>query len=138
MAVYDPRHRRQTYPGPLELVRPVQPLEGPEELVLVGLVEARPVIRDVVNAARDAETDGGPRLPGGELPGVTEQVFERHLEQPDVAPGRDTLLDLEIHLPVRIHPPKVVRDAKDDRAQVDALAPERPPANPGEVQQIVY
>src|ERR687889_2474038 len=47
--VDDSRHRRQAYPRPLELILPVQPLEGAEKLVCVRLVEAGPVVPHVVD-----------------------------------------------------------------------------------------
>src|SRR5215212_5970800 len=47
--VDDARHRRQPYARSLELVLPVQPLEGPEQLVRVSLVEAGPVVPHKVN-----------------------------------------------------------------------------------------
>ena len=51
--VDDARHRRQPYARPLELVLPVQPLEGPEELVRVGLVEAGPVVPHEVDGGEE-------------------------------------------------------------------------------------
>src|SRR5687768_7205634 len=97
--VYDPRDRRKTYARSLELVLPVQPLEGPEQLARVPLVEAGPVVPDVVNGGQKAgtgvpvraELDARPRFSGGKLPRVAEQILERHLEQADVPPGLDVL-----------------------------------------------
>src|SRR5215210_6487598 len=47
--VDDARHRRQPYARSLALVLPVQPLEGPEQLVRVSLFEAGPVVPHKVN-----------------------------------------------------------------------------------------
>src|SRR5215212_5013992 len=97
--VDDARHRRQPYARPLKLVLPVQPLESPEQLVRVRLVEARPVVPHVVDGGEQtgtglpvrAELYARLRFPLGELPRVAEQVLERHLEQADVPPGFDVL-----------------------------------------------
>src|SRR5215210_2011238 len=76
--VDDAGYRRQAYPRPLELILPVQPLEGAEQLVCVRLVEAGPVVPHEVNGEWQTWT-GFPvgaefyaRLlfPGGELPRV--------------------------------------------------------------------
>src|SRR5688500_8918221 len=50
--VDDSRYGRQAYPRPLELILPVQPLEGAEQLVCVFLVEAGPIVPHVVNGGR--------------------------------------------------------------------------------------
>src|SRR5215217_3769626 len=107
VAVDYPRHGRQPYARPFELVLSVQPLEGPEQLVRVRLVEAGPVVPHVVNGSEEtwtrvpvgAELYARLRFPGGELPRVAEQVLERHLEQAHVSPGHEVIPDHELDLP---------------------------------------
>src|SRR5919107_4839307 len=54
--VDDARHRGQSYARPLELVLPVQPLEGPEQLVRVRLVEAGPVVPHEIDGGETTRT----------------------------------------------------------------------------------
>src|SRR5215218_2011956 len=76
--VDDAGHRRQPYARPLELILPVQPLEGPEQLVSVRLVEAGPVVSHEVGGPGNTgpgpffhpELYARPLLPLRELPRV--------------------------------------------------------------------
>src|SRR4051794_31911983 len=81
VAMDDPLYRRQADPGALELGLVVEPLEGTEQLVGVRHVESRAVVADEVGARpvvlRSPDLDHRVWGLGGELPGVSQQVFER-------------------------------------------------------------
>ena len=97
MPVDDPLHGGETDAGAGELAREMEPLEGTEEPVHVRHVEARRRCRARSRSARPPtlvipNSIRAGRLPGGELPGVLQQVGERDAEQlpvaGDVTPGR--------------------------------------------------
>src|SRR3546814_15332196 len=67
------------------LCRAVQALKGAKELVGMCHVETRSVVADEIGVlplvAAAAELDAGRRAPGGELPGVAQQVLQSDLQQ---------------------------------------------------------
>src|SRR5215213_10167446 len=144
--VDDARHRRQPYARPLELVLPVQPLESPEQLVRVRLVEARPVVPHVVDGGERigtglpvcAELYARLRFPVGELPRVAEQVLERHLEQADIPPGFDVLPRRELDVPPRLRGPQVLDYLQRKAGQVDGFPAQGPASHPRKFQQVIY
>ena len=87
------------------LRRGVQPLEGREQHVGVGHVEAGAVIayeEDRRLAVLAAELEVGPRPAGRELPGVAEQVVEQAAQQNGVAQHREARGAGEVHHPGRV------------------------------------
>src|ERR687890_1742427 len=144
--VDDAGHGGQPYARPLELVLPVQPLEGPEQLVSVRLVEAGPVVPHEVGGPSNTgpgpsfhpELYARPLLPLRELPRVAEQVLQGHLEQAHVAVGPDASPRHELHVPLRLGRPPVFYDLSRQVSQVDGLPAQGPAAHPGEVEQVVY
>ena len=75
---------REAHAGALEIDRGVQPLEHTEQLIDVLHVEAGPIVPNRVHRLAvlgvPAELDPGPRLLGGILPAVPEQVVEHDPE----------------------------------------------------------
>src|SRR5215204_1243207 len=144
--VDDASYRRQAYPRPLELILPVQPLEGAEELVCIRLVEAGPVVAHVVNGGWQtwagcpvgAELYARLFFPGGELPRVAEQVLERHLEQARICPGHNVLSGHELDFSFRLRCPKFLDYPHGEAGQVHAFPAQGPASNPREVEQVVY
>src|SRR5829696_2480940 len=136
----------EPYAGALELLRAVQPLEGAEELVGVGHLEARPVVAHVVD--RDAapaaelllhpELYAGLGLLRGELPGVADQVLQSHPEEPRVPPDLDPLLGRELHLSLRPRLPQTLGHLLGQGAQSYALAVHGAARHAREAQQVVY
>src|SRR3546814_5904579 len=68
-------------------------------------VETRSVVADEIGVlplvAAAAELDAGRRAPGGELPGVAQQVLQSDLQQLGIAPYDTGRLDHEVRHPVR-------------------------------------
>ena len=68
-------------PVPREFAGRVQSLERLEQLVYIGGIETRPVVAHIAAdlgllVVVAGELDGGAVAPGGELPGVLEQVLQ--------------------------------------------------------------
>src|SRR5918911_2704180 len=124
----------------------MQPLEGAEELVRVGHLEARPVVAHVVDRdaapAREllvqAELYPGLGLLTGKLPGVADQVLQSHPEELRVSPGLEPRLGRELHLPLRSGLPHLLGHLFGQRAQVYALAAHGAAGHAREAQQVVY
>src|SRR5207248_4243414 len=99
----DATHGGEADPGALELARRVQPLEGHEELCLVGLVEADAVVADVERArpgaVRHAELDHRVLDRSRELPGIADEVVEHDAQEALVAGGAEALRGTEGDLP---------------------------------------
>src|SRR5437868_11932158 len=83
----------------------VQALENPEQVACIAWIESYAIVLHkkgpfAADAAR-AEADVGRRSPGGELPGVVEQILQNDLQQPQVAVGAVIRLHHESGLPLR-------------------------------------
>src|SRR5215212_1210339 len=132
--VDDARHRRQPYARPLELILPVQPLEGPEQLVRVRLVEAGPVVPYEVDGAEKTRPPVHPEFYARLLfslrkfPGVAEQVLQGYLEQAHVAVGIDVSPRHELHVTFWLGRPQVFYYLRCQAGQVDGLPAPRPAA----------
>src|SRR5262249_24402147 len=91
VAAHDALHGGQPDAGTLELLYGMQALEGAEELVGVGGVEAGAVVAHVVGdfafGIAAAEIDVRGRMPAGVLPGVAQQVFEQSTQTAGITPG---------------------------------------------------
>src|SRR3546814_14415820 len=78
-------------------------------------VETRSVVADEIGVlplvAAAAELDAGRRAPGGELPGVAQQVLQSDLQQLGIAPYDHGRLDHEVRHPVRSVRLQVLGDA---------------------------
>src|SRR5712691_11837948 len=79
VAFDDPLNAGQADAGAGELLGRMQPLERLEQVARIGGVEAGPVVAHVATDpgffdSRGAELDGGVVAPGGEFPGVFDQV----------------------------------------------------------------
>src|SRR3546814_15624138 len=96
------------------LCRAVQALKGAKELVGMCHVETRSVVADEIGVlplvAAAAELDAGRRAPGGELPGVAQQVLQSDLQQLGISPYDHGRLDHEVRHPVRPVPLQVLGD----------------------------
>ena len=146
VTVHDPRHRREPYARPLELVLPVQPLEGPEQLVRVRLVEAGPVVPHVVgglgNPGRGApvraELYGGllfSRVNFHALPSRFSSATLSRLGSPQASmPSPATNSTFRSGC----DPSKLLDYLLARRGQVDQLPAQGPAAHPGEIEQVVY
>ena len=107
MADHDPLHGRQADAGAFEVVRRVQALEGAEQLVRVGHVEARAVVarrrtRCPPPFEPAVDLDAGASPLAGELPGVAHQVLEQDGQQLRVGLGAEPGRDVDLDLPVRV------------------------------------
>ena len=106
MTADDALDRGKPYAGPLKVLEPVEPLEGPEELARVGHVEPGAVvaheIRSLVAVSRGAELYPRLRFLVGELPGIAEQVPERDPQQPGVSARPEAAGDDELDPALRV------------------------------------
>jgi hypothetical protein len=79
----------------------VEPLERLEQLAGEGGIEAGPVVADVAaepgvpGRRSGAELDGGVLAPGGEFPGVLDQVLQHGADQGTVRGDPDAVVDGE-------------------------------------------
>src|ERR1700694_5487367 len=84
----------------------VETVERDEKLVGVGHVEANAVVSDEVGVLSahflPAELDAGGRMSRRELERIREQVLEHDAEKPRVAETRDSVLDHELDLAIRL------------------------------------
>src|SRR5215216_2152612 len=136
----------EPYPGTLEFVRAVQPLEGAEELVHVGHLEARPVVAHVVDRDAtpyrellvNAKLYTGLGFLRGELPGVADQVLQSHPEEPPIPPDLEHLLRRALHRPLRPRFPQALGHLLGQSAQVHALAVHAASSHARETQKVVY
>src|SRR3546814_3920742 len=103
--VDDPLNGGEADAGSGKLAGVVQALKGAKELVGMCHVETRSVVADEIGVlplvAAAAELDAGRRAPGGELPGVAQQVLQSDLQQLGIAPYDHGRLDHEVRHPVR-------------------------------------
>src|SRR5687768_10691454 len=106
MAIYDPAYRGEADPGAGELGLIVETLERAEQPVGMRHVEAGAVVAHEENGAvvagARAELDLRLRSPGGELPGVREEVLEHDSHELAICLDRHAWLDCEPDRPARL------------------------------------
>src|SRR5690606_8517757 len=94
--------QRQSDAGPRELLRRMQSLEDPEDLVDVAHVEACAVVlhevRDLATLVRGADLDPRPVGVGAELDGVGQQVDEELLDEVRITVSGRQVADDELDL----------------------------------------
>ena len=121
VAMDDPLHRRQADPGALELGLVVQPLERSEQLVGVRHVESRAVVADEVGARPVRSVRPTSTVASGsssELPGVSQQVFERETQQLTIADVDEARPNPNFDLAVRVDTVKLGRDRLGDFREI--------------------
>jgi circadian clock protein KaiC len=102
----------------------VEALEGLEQLVRVGGIEADPVVADTAAdrgliLGGGGELDDGVVAPDGELPGVLDQVVENGADENTIRGGPDAVLDGEADPAAGITGSQAVGDRADLRAEID-------------------
>src|SRR5207249_10208403 len=107
---------RETGPGPVELLRAVEPLECAEQFVDVGHVEAGAVVTHEVRGTavmRDApDLDARSGTLPRELPGILEQVLQDHAHETGIRGDVEPRRDRDIDAPRRVALPEVLGDAR--------------------------
>src|SRR5712692_4797149 len=141
MAVDDALHWRQADTRAFELGHAMQPLEGAEQLVLEGHVEAGAVVTDekrglAVNLRR-AELDASGVVFARELPGVPQKVVQHHSQQPRVAAGSQARLDAYVYVALGPGLLQGSDDALGHGAEVDALALQPGAGHPRKAKQAI-
>jgi hypothetical protein len=137
----DATHRGQSDPRSRKIDGPVQPLEGQEELVDVGHVEAGAVVgheQSVAAAGRlaaDSDARGG--VVGREFPRVAEEVLHDLPEERRVAFDEQARGNLELDTPFRLGPTEVLDDGSGQLREIDWPSRHLDPARPRELQQVV-
>ena len=124
VAFDDPLDAGQADAGTGELGGRVQPLEWLEQLARIGGVEAGPVVAHVaadlgVIGGRGAELDGGRVAPGGELPGVFDQVLQHGADETAIRGHPDAVLDGEADPAAGFTGLQFAGDGGDLRAEID-------------------
>src|SRR3546814_14932385 len=104
-------------------------------------VETRSVVADEIGVlplvAAAAELDAGRRAPGGELPGVAQQVLQSDLQQLGIAPYDHGRLAPEVRHPVRRVRLQVLAYALCQRADIDLLQHHIGALHAGGTEEIV-
>ena len=102
----------------------MEPLEGLEDFLTVGVVEADPIVSDVVGrdttpVLGDAQLDPSVIARSRVLPCILKQVGQENPQKRLVSSGLDFRLRLELHVAIRDQRPQIVDDLSPQRRQVD-------------------
>src|SRR5215469_3155749 len=106
----------------------MQALERGEELSSASHIETRSVVlhaKDILILFLENKRDPGIRLSGCELPGVTQQVFQRNLDETLVTACREPFGDLDGHLSCGISHAEIRNDAGSHLREIDLFDAER-------------
>ena len=120
----------------------MEPLEGLENYLAVGVVEADPIVshmvdRDIPVGFGDANLDPSVIARSGELPCILEQLGQENPQEWHVPIGRDFRLHLEPHVAVRSLCTQIVHDLLPQRGQVDFRPIDLGPGHLTEVTDVV-
>src|SRR6266571_4587886 len=73
----------------------------------------------------------------GVLPGIAEQVLQRHLKQSRITLRHQPFLDHELYLPLRLALAQLLGDAPRERGEIDGLPIQLTAGHPGELKQVI-
>src|SRR5215471_11547345 len=106
----------------------MQALERDEELSSTSHVETRSVVlhaKDILILFLDNKRDPGIRLSGRELPGVTQQIFQRDLDETLVTACREPFSDFDGYLSCGISHTEIRNDSGSHLREIDLFDAKR-------------
>src|SRR5580698_2104384 len=120
----------------------VQSLEGLEQLVHIGRIEAYAVVAHITADRRlivggGGELDAGVVAPGGELPGILDQVLEQGADETTVRGRPDAALDGEADLAAGLAGSQFTGDRNYLPAEIDRYQVQVGARHLRQAQQIV-
>src|ERR1700676_145043 len=141
VAINNPVYRGEPDPRSREFRLRVQALEWAEELFGILHVKTRSVVTNEERS--DSFLPVGPDLDPRrrdlrrKLPGVPEQVVERHAHEPVVCLHQQLVFDTPFDVPIAVLLVQPLRDTPGDVGEINLIATEIGTANPGEEQEVV-
>jgi hypothetical protein len=120
----------------------MEPLEGSKNYLVLGVVEADPIVADVVDrdiilVLNDAEFDPSVIAGSGILPCVLEQVGQENPPKRLVPEGLDFRLCLEPYVTIRDQHTQIVDDPSGQQRQVDFPSSDLDSVYVSEVAKVV-
>ncbi len=141
VAADDALYAGQTDAHAFELVGAMQSLEGGEEAIGVGHVEAHAVVFDyegrLLLLENGAEPDPGRVSRSCEFPGICEEILQHYRKQCGVTAHDHPLLDVDLHPAVRFGQREPPQDAPGLGAQIHRLRHQLAAGQAREVEQGV-
>ena len=120
----------------------MEPLEGSKNYLVLGVVEADPIVADVVDrdiilVFNDAEFDPSVIARSGVLPRILEQVSQENPQKRLVPEGLDFRLYLEPYVTIRDQHTQMVDDPSGQQRQVDFPSSDLDSVYVSEVAKVV-